>query len=386
MPSPEGIEVSNNGSNAENNLPIASSPIESQYIEPITKPEREINPENPLEHLVLATGLSNIDMAARVSKIVGKRVQILTDEYGDSENRSLSSHESFRGQHVMLLQSTGRYYRETSSGLELRTPAHSFVDLLVMVDAAKRGGAKEITVIEPYAGFMRQDRKDRGRVAITGSMVADILEQRGVNSLITIDVHTQQAEGFIRGPWYDLSASLVFVPKLRQIEFNNLALLAPDYGAIKKTRMYAEFLGTKQIAMMDKYRPPDKKNEIEAFGILGNVKGCEVLIIDDIGDSFGTASEAARRALEEGATSVSIAVTHGIFSGEAINRLDDFKNVFITDTLPQRKEVIDHPKIQIISVAPLIAEAVVRHHAGGSMTALSKYSDSVAASIQLKAA
>lgn len=266
--------------------------------------------------------------------------------------------ESIRGHEVFIIQSTP-------------PPADHWMELLLMVDAARRASAKNITAVIPYFGYARQDRKDQPRVSIAARMLARMLEEAGVDRVLTMDLHAAQIQGFFDIPVDHLYGSVVFEEWLDTNPLGaafreNLVVVAPDVGASKVARAYAKKLGA-DLALIDKRRP--QANEVEIMNIIGDVKGRNCLLIDDLVDTAGTLTSGADALHAAGALEIQAFCTHAILSGPAFERIEAsaLTRLIVTDTVPLRRQ---SDKIEVISVAPLFADAIHRIYTDESISTL----------------
>lgn len=242
-----------------------------------------------------------------------------------------------------------------------------------MIDAAKRSSASEITAVIPYFGYSRQDRKDRSRVPISAAVVAREIEAAGADRIVTLDLHSETEEGFVSIPWDNLHTSIAMIPVLKDHFSNdNLVVASPDKGGMSRATAYAKRLQAQGVAMVFKQRDVDVANKSEALGMMGDVEGKDVLIVDDLIDTAGTIANATRLLKKHYAKSVAIAATHGLFSDLALSNISDspIDCVFVTDSAQLRDEVLKNPKIKVISIAPLLAEAIKRIYVGVSLSEL----------------
>lgn len=264
--------------------------------------------------------------------------------------------ENVRGRDVFIVQSTSP------------PAAENLVELLVMIDAFKRASASRITTVIPYYGFARQDRKDKPRVAITAKLVADLLRTAGASRVLTMDLHADQIQGFFDVPVDHLFATPVLLKHLEQQGFEKLSIVAPDSGGVERARFYARHLGA-HLAVIDKRRV--RPNEAEVMFIVGDVEGRDVVILDDMIDTAGTIVMATKQLRKKGAQRMMAAVTHPVLSGPAIERLQGsgFESIIVTNTiaLPEEKKI---DTIEVLSVAPLLAEAVRSIHDETSVSRL----------------
>lgn len=267
---------------------------------------------------------------------------------------SVSFNESIRGSDLFLIQSTN-------------PPAENLMELLIMIDAAKRASASRITAVIPYFGYARQDRKDQPRVSITAKLVANLLTTAGADRILTMDLHAPQIQGFFDIPVDHLYSSIVLIQHFKQLKIENLVVASPDVGGVKLARSYAKHLET-DLVIADKRRP--KPNESEIMNVIGDVSGKNVLLVDDMIDTAGTIVKAADAMRKNGALKVYAACTHPILSGDAIKRIEDsvIEKVIATDTV-----VTNHAhssKLDIVSVAQLFAEAIKRIYDDSSVSSL----------------
>jgi len=266
--------------------------------------------------------------------------------------------ENVRGTDVFLIQPTCRPVND------------SIMELLIMTDALKRSSTSSITAVIPYYGYGRQDRKVQSRVPITAKLVADLLEAAGVTRVISMDLHAGQIQGFFNIPFDHLYAKPVIINYIRQnYSLEKLVVVSPDAGGVERARAYAKRLEV-GLAIIDKRRP--RPNEAQAMSLIGDVKGKDTMIVDDMIDTAGTLVQADRVLLESGAASVSAACTHGVFSGAAGERIRDshLKEVICTDTIPLSAEMARNPKVKVLSVASLLAETISRIQTRQSVSSL----------------
>lgn len=250
--------------------------------------------------------------------------------------------ETVRGRYVYLVQSTF-------------PTADNLMELLLMIDAAKRASAYKVIAVMPYFGWARQDRKDKPRVAIGAKLVADLLMAAGVDRIITMDLHADQIQGFFNVPVDHLYASTVYVPFIKSLKLENLVIASPDIGGSKRAHTYAKHL---DVPLVLCHKTREKANVVANMSIIGDVKGKNVLIIDDMADTANTLCKAADLMIENGALSVRAMVTHPVMSGKAIENVMNSKmtELIFTDSIPF--EVEKCPKVRVVSVAPLFAEAI----------------------------
>ncbi|MEK7617019.1 MAG: ribose-phosphate pyrophosphokinase [Patescibacteria group bacterium] len=306
---------------------------------------------------VLLSGTANLKLAQDVAKILGKNADETVTSFADGEKRIIIP-QNLRKRDVFIIQPTC-------------PPVDSnIMELFLIIDAAKRSSASEVTAIIPYFGYSRQDRKDRPRVPISASIIARLIEYAGADRILTIDIHSEQEPGFVEIPWDNLYASYSFLPILKKEFPKNLIVASPDKNGVARATFYAELLNADGIAIVFKERDVSKNNESKALGMIGEVKSKVVLLVDDMIDTGGTIVEAANLIKDRGAKSISVAATHGLFSDPAQERIKTapINKIFITDSVPLRVEMQNNPKLVIISIAKLLAEAIKCIHDGSSMS------------------
>lgn len=267
---------------------------------------------------------------------------------------SVSYEESIRGRDVFLVQST---FPNTDNLMEL----------LLMIDAAKRASANSIIAVIPYFGWARQDRKDKPRVSIGAKLIADILSTAGINRLITMDLHADQIQGFFNVPVDHLYASSVFLDFIKtQLPLDNLIMATPDVGGSKRASSYSKYL---EIPMVICHKTRQQANEVADMRIIGDVTDKDVLLVDDIVDTAGTITKAADLMMENGARSVRAMVSHAVMSDPATTRVDQsaLKEMIFTDSIPYTKK---SEKVTVLSVADMFAEAIRRVCCGESISSL----------------
>ena len=252
--------------------------------------------------------------------------------------------DSVRGATVFILQSTF-------------PPTENLMELLLTIDAAKRASADKVIAVMPYFGWARQDRKDKPRVSIGAKLVANLLTAAGVDRIMTCDLHADQIQGFFDLPVDHIYASKVFIPYLRSLNIENLAIAAPDMGGAKRANAYAKELACPVIIC---HKSRERANVVASITAIGEVEGKNVVIVDDLIDTAGTLVKAAEVLMEKGATSVRACATHAVLSGPAYDRINNscLKEVFVTDTIPL-KEGADTSKIRVVSMAETFA-AIIR--------------------------
>ncbi len=308
--------------------------------------------------ITLFAGRSNPALAQGIADAFGAELGHVTLKNFSDGEIYVRYEESIRGSDLFIIQSTP-------------PPGDHLMELLLMVDAARRASAGRITAVIPYFGYARQDRKDQPRVSIAASMIAHLLEQTGVDRVLTMDLHAAQIQGFFSIPVDHLYGSTVFEQTLmHDPEWagfrQNLVVVAPDVGASKVARAYAKRFGA-SLALIDKRRP--EANVAEVMNIIGDVSGCNCLLIDDMCDTAGTLASAATALHNAGATDVRAFTTHALLSGPALDRIEasPISRMVVTDSVPLRCVC---PKIEVLSVAPLFAESITRISADESLSTL----------------
>jgi ribose-phosphate pyrophosphokinase len=245
----------------------------------------------------------------------------------------------------------------------------NLVELILMIDALKRSSAKRITAVIPYFGYARQDKKVAPRVPISAKVVADMLTTAGANRIITMDLHAGQIQGFFNIPVDNLFAAPVIIEYMRKQITHETIIVSPDAGGVERARAFAKRLDC-GLAIIDKRR--DAPNKAKAMAVIGDVKGKRAIILDDMADTAGTLTEAAKALAANGASEVHACCTHPVLSGPAIDRITDsvLQTVVVTDTIPLSDKGRTCSKIKVLSISGLIGEAILRSHTGDSVTSL----------------
>jgi ribose-phosphate pyrophosphokinase len=301
------------------------------------------------------SGRANLPLARKIAGALKKNLgQISLTNFSDGEIWA-KYEENIRGTDVFLIQPT-------------HAPSENLLELLIMLDAARRASAKRITAVIPYFGYARQDRKDQPRVAISAKLVANLITTAGADRILTMDLHAPQIQGFFDIPLDHLYAASVFIEHFKKMKSPDLVVASPDIGGIHLARAYARRLGT-ELVLLEKRRP--KHNVVEVSRLIGDVKGKDVLLVDDLVDTAGTLVAGVAVLKEKGAHHIYAACTHGILSGTAVQRIADsaIDQFFISDSVTFVEEkTID--KIVILSVAELLADAIRRIHEDRSISDL----------------
>ncbi|WP_294818579.1 ribose-phosphate pyrophosphokinase [uncultured Flavobacterium sp.] len=280
-------------------------------------------------------------LAEEIAKSYGVELGKITfSKYSDGEFQP-SFEESIRGLRVFLVCSTF-------------PSSDNLMELLLMIDAAKRASARHITAVIPYFGWARQDRKDKPRVPIGAKLVAKLLETAGATRIMTMDLHADQIQGFFEKPVDHLFASTIFVPYIKSLNLENLTIASPDMGGSKRAYAYSKFLGSDVVIC---YKQRKEANKIETMELIGDVTGKNIVLVDDMIDTGGTLAKAADLMIEKGALSVRAICTHAILSGDAYEKIENSKlsELIVTDSIPLKKET---GKIRVVTCAGLFAEVM----------------------------
>lgn len=293
----------------------------------------------------------SIELAEKISKAYGLELgKVTLSHYSDGEFQP-SFEESIRGRRVFLVCSTF-------------PSSDNLMELLLMCDAAKRASARHITAVIPYFGWARQDRKDKPRVPIGAKLVAKLLESAGATRIMTMDLHADQIQGFFERPVDHLYASTIFLPYVKSLNLENLTIASPDMGGSKRAYAYSKFLDSGVVIC---YKQRKEANVIDKMEVIGDVKGRNVILVDDMIDTGGTLAKAADMMMEKGALSVRAICTHAILSGSAYEKIEDsaITELIVTDSIPLKKP---SNKIKVLSCASLFAEVMHNVHANESIS------------------
>ncbi|MBI5845159.1 MAG: ribose-phosphate pyrophosphokinase [Deltaproteobacteria bacterium] len=311
-----------------------------------------------LNDLALFSGNATPVLAGKICQYLKLPLgQSMAQKFSDGETR-VEIQENVRGKDVFVVQST---CPPTNDNL---------MELLLMLDGLKRSSAKRITAVIPYYGYARQDKKVTPRVPISARLVADMLIMAGAGRIITMDLHAGQIQGFFNVPVDNLFAAPVLISDMRtRFDNEKVVIVSPDAGGAERARAFAKRLDA-DLAMIDKRR--SAPNQAQAMNVIGEVKGKTAVILDDMADTAGTLCEAARALTDRGATSVHAYVSHPVLSGPAVSRIREssIASFVVTDTIPLGPEAEKLEKIRVLSIAPLVAEAIIRSHAGDSVSSL----------------
>jgi ribose-phosphate pyrophosphokinase len=307
--------------------------------------------------MMVLTGTANPELAAGIAEELGQPLcDVTVKRFADGEI-FVRIDENVRGRDVFVIQPTN-------------PPAENMLELLLLIDAAKRASAARVTAVVPYFGYARQDRKDQPRVSIAAKLMANLIVAAGADRLITIDLHQHQLQGFFDIPVDHLYAAPAFMEHFRARDLEDVVVVATDVGAAKMARGYAKRLGA-GLAIIDKRRPGP--NETEVLNVVGEVRGRRCVIPDDMVDTAGTMANAIRALRERGATEVYVIATHALLSGPAVDRLReaDVMEVAVTDTVAipaEKREAL--PNLAVVSVANLLARAIESTHYNRSVSKL----------------
>ncbi|UOB16159.1 ribose-phosphate pyrophosphokinase [Abyssalbus ytuae] len=293
----------------------------------------------------------SVELAKNIAKSYGAELgEVLFSRYSDGEFQP-SFEESVRGARVFIIGSTN-------------PSSENLMEMLLMLDAAKRASARHITAVMPYFGWARQDRKDKPRVPIGAKLVAKLLEAAGATRIITMDLHADQIQGFFEKPVDHLFASTIFLPYLRSLNLGNLTIASPDMGGSKRAYAYSKFLESDVVVC---YKQRKKANIIEHMELIGDVTGKNVVLVDDMVDTAGTLTKAADLMIEKGAVSVRAIATHALLSGNAYEKIENSQltELIVTDSIPLKKK---SDKIRVLTCADLFADVMHRVHHNTSIS------------------
>lgn len=277
---------------------------------------------------------------------------IKVHQFSDGEMQPVIN-ESVRGAYVFFIQST-------------YPPTENLMELLLMIDAAKRASAGYITAVIPYFGYARQDRKDKPRVPISAKLIANLLHTAGANRIMTMDLHADQIQGFFDIPVDHLKSEAIYIPYFQAQDLSNVIFASPDVGGVKRARTYAKHFN-RPLVICDKYRK--QANEVSEMTVIGDVEGADVILVDDLVDTAGTLCRAAAILIEKGARSVRAMCTHPVLSGQAYDKIENSKldELLVCDTIPLKQE---SAKIKVLSTAKLFSRAIRNTHEHRSISAL----------------
>ena len=310
-----------------------------------------------MNDFIIFSGNSNPELSRKICEYIGvplggEKVK----RFSDGEIQ-IEIDENVRKKDVFIIQSTCSPVNE------------NLVELLLMIDAMKRASATRITAVIPYYGYARQDKKVAPRVPISAKLVADLLQVAGATRVITMDLHAGQIQGFFNIPVDNLFAAPVLLHYIKKNFNDDLVIVSPDAGGVERARAFAKRLNA-QLAIIDKRR--DAPNQAKAMAVIGDVTGKTAVILDDMVDTAGTLTEAAAAIMTKGAKEIHASCAHAVLSGPAVERIEasPLKTVVITDTIPLQENAKGCEKIKVLSIAPLVGEAILRSHRGDSVTSL----------------
>ena len=307
--------------------------------------------------IMLISGNAHRPLADEVASELGMKLCDATATTFSDGEISVQINENIRGSDVFIIQPTC-------------TPVnHNIMELLIFIDAMKRASAGRITAVIPYYGYARQDRKSQPRVPITSKLVADLLTAAGTNRILSMELHAGQIQGFFNIPVDHLYASPILAEYVKDLKLDNLVVVSPDAGGVERARAFAKRLDA-SLAIIDKRR--EKANVSEVLHVIGNVSGKSAILIDDMIDTAGTIVQAAQALKDQGAKRVFASASHAVLSGPAIQRLNGsaLDEVIVTNTIPMNEKEKACPKLKVLSIAPMLAEAIKRIHDESSISSL----------------
>ena len=293
----------------------------------------------------------SVDLGKAIADNFGIEIgKVNFSSYSDGEFQP-SFEESVRGARIFIVGST-------------HPSSENLMEMLLMLDAAKRASARHITAVMPYFGWARQDRKDKPRVAIGAKLIAKLLESAGATRIITMDLHADQIQGFFEKPVDHLFASTIFLPYINSLKLSDLTIASPDMGGSKRAYAYSKFLSSDVVIC---YKQREKANIISHMELIGNVEGKNVVLVDDMVDTAGTLTNAADLMKKRGAISVRAICTHALLSGNAYEKIEgsQLEELIVTDSIPPK---VSHPKVKVLSCAPLFAEVMKNLHYNQSIS------------------
>jgi len=307
-----------------------------------------------VQDLKITSGRSNLQLAEKIANNLGMALTPTSIKNFSDGEIWVKYEENIRGVDLFIIQSTF-------------APSDNIMELLMLIDAAKRASAKRITVVIPYFGYARQDRKDQPRVSLTAKLIANLIEKAGASRVITLDLHSSQIQGFFDIPVDHLYASPVLIREIRQLMQQPISVAAPDVGGVKTARSYSKKLDG-SLVLVDKRRP--NHNEAEITTVIGDVENRNILLVDDMIDTGNTFIKCAEALKERGALNVYGAVVHPVFSGNALEKIEDsfgIDKLLVTDTIPLKRQT---QKIEVISISELVSESIIRTYDNRSISCL----------------
>lgn len=309
--------------------------------------------KGPMVEVKLFSGTTSAYLSKSIADHYGHPLgDISVHQFSDGEMQPVIN-ESVRGAYVFFIQST-------------YPPTGNLMELLLMIDAAKRASAGYITAVIPYFGYARQDRKDKPRVPISAKLIANLLHTAGANRIMTMDFHADQIQGFFDIPVDHLKSEAIYIPYFQKQDLSNVIFASPDVGGVKRARTYAKHF-SRPLVICDKYRK--KANEVSEMTVIGDVEGADVILVDDLVDTAGTLCRAAGILIEKGAKSVRAMCTHPVLSGQAYEKIENshLDELLVCDAIPLKQE---SKKIKVLSTAKLFSRAIRNTHEHRSISAL----------------
>lgn len=307
---------------------------------------------------IFISGNSNILLASDTANYLNMPVYFPVTRFANEEAH-VQIPVNVRHKTVVIFQST--------------CPPHidnDYLELFLLIDAARRASAKDIIVVIPHFGYARQDRKDKPRVPISSSLIAKLIESAGASRICTLDIHSDQQQGSVKIPWDNVYGSFSLIPLLRKMNLENLVLASPDKGGVLMATAYAQRLSAQGLAIVFKERDVNLKNASKAMDLIGEVQNKSVILVDDIIDTAGTLCNAAKLIKERGAKRIIAAASHGIFSQDALQKIEDspIEQILVTDSIDLREKCKQSNKIKVVSIAPLMGEAINCIYSGESIS------------------
>ncbi len=303
----------------------------------------------------LISGMESKYLAEQIAEYYGYELSdVVVNKFSDGEMQPVIK-DSVRGAYVFFIQSTF-------------PPAENLLELLLLIDSAKRASAGYITAVIPYFGYARQDRKDKPRVPISAKLIAKMIEAAGADRIVTMDLHAEQIQGFFDIPVDHLMSNAIFIPYLSNLDMDNIIFASPDVGGVKRARNYAKHFNV-NLVICDKER--EIANQVKSINVIGDVEGKDVILVDDLVDTAGTLCKAAQALVDNGAKSVRALCTHPVLSGPAYERINEsiITELIVTDTIPLKEGKVTD-KIKVLSCGKLFARAIRNTHEYRSIAAL----------------
>ncbi|HMO38992.1 MAG TPA: ribose-phosphate pyrophosphokinase [Saprospiraceae bacterium] len=318
-----------------------------------TKQRIELYNTSPMLEVKIFSGVQSRYLADEIAREYGQPLgKIIIHRFSDGEMQPIID-ESVRGAFVFFIQST-------------IPPTENLMELLLMIDAAKRASAGYITAVIPYFGYARQDRKDKPRVPISAKLIANLLQAAGADRVMTMDLHADQIQGFFDIPVDHLKSDAIYIPYLQEQDLSNVIFASPDMGGVKRARAYGKHF-RRDLVICDKYR--ERANEVAGMTVIGSVDGADVILVDDLVDTAGTLCRAADIIIKKGARSVRALCTHPVLSGKAYENIEQsqLSELLVCDTIPLRRP---SSKIKVLSTASLFSQAIRNTHEHRSISEL----------------